>query len=147
MVAGEEKLPGGAIKKLRLCSYFSIKKSNSPEKNSNKKKCFIRSWSFKSSRIKQCKAINSNCLNCIRAGHFAKACSQKKTIIVLRIKLLMVQRVMKVMVKMKHTNFSSYPIISKCVYSSFMRVPKIRSVEWHKQSWGVFWINRHHQQQ
>ena len=41
VVAGEEKLPGGAIKKLGLCSYFSIKKSNSPEKNSDKKKCFI----------------------------------------------------------------------------------------------------------
>ena len=146
-MAGEEKLPGGAIKKLGLCSYFSIKKSNSPEKNSDKKKCFICSWSFKSSHIKQCKAINSNCLNCIRAGHFAKACSQEKTIIVLRIKLLMVQRVMKVMVKIKHTNFSSCHIISKCVYSSFFRVPKIRFAEWHKQSWGVFWINRHHQPQ
>ena len=85
---GEEKLPGGAIKKLELCSYCSIKKNNSPEKNNDKKKCFICSWSFKSNHIKQCKAINSNCLNCIRAGHFAKACSQEKTIIDIEDKII-----------------------------------------------------------
>ena len=43
--------------------------------------CFICGWSFKPNHIKQCNTINSNCLNSIKDGHFAKAWSQEKTII------------------------------------------------------------------
>ena len=75
------------IKKLGFCSYCSIKKSNIAIYNDTKK-CFICSWSFKLNHIRQCKAINSNCLNCVTASHFAKACSQEKTTIDIKDKII-----------------------------------------------------------
>ena len=86
-MVGEEKLPRGVIKKLGFCSYCSIKKSNIAIYNDTKK-CFICSWSFKLNHIRQCKAINSNCLNCVTASHFAKAGSQEKTTIAIKDKII-----------------------------------------------------------
>ena len=75
------------IKKLGFCSYCSIKKSNIAIYNDTKK-CFICSWSFKLNHTRQCKAINSNCLNCVTASHFAKACSQEKSTIDIKDKII-----------------------------------------------------------
>ena len=41
-----------------------------------RKKCYRCGSHFKPNHIKECKAINSNCLNGGKIGHFTKVCQQ-----------------------------------------------------------------------
>ena len=58
-----------------------------------RKKCYRCGSHFKPNHIKDCKAINSNCLNCGKIGHFTKVCQQKV------FKLLAIKRANKAKMK------------------------------------------------
>ena len=77
---GDERILGTAINKLGFYSYYIIKKNNNPKTNDNKKKCYRCGLPFKPNHVKECKEINSKCLNCSKAGHFFKVRHQQKTI-------------------------------------------------------------------
>ena len=47
-----------------------------------RKKCYRCGSHFKPNHIKECKAINSNCLNGGKIGHFTKVCQQKSVQVV-----------------------------------------------------------------
>ena len=79
-VAGEEIISAEAINKLGANSHCSIKKSNSPKKNVDKKKGYRCGLPFKPNRIKECKGINSKYLNFSKVAHFAKVCCQQKIV-------------------------------------------------------------------
>ena len=68
------------INKLGANSYCSIKKSDSPKKNVDKQKGYRCGLPFKPNRIKECKGINSKCLNFSKVAHFAKVCCQQKIV-------------------------------------------------------------------
>ena len=75
--AGEEKISGRAINKIRPYSFRNLKKCNNPKKNDETKKCYRCGSPFKPNHIKDCKAINLKCLNCGKIGHFASLSTKK----------------------------------------------------------------------
>ena len=75
--AGEEQISGGALNKISPYSFHKVKNKNNPKRNDEKKKYYRCGSPFKPNHIKDCKAINSKCLNCGKISHFAKVCQQK----------------------------------------------------------------------
>ena len=75
--AGEEQISGGALNKISPYLFHNVKNKINLKRNDEKKKYYRCGSPFKPNHIKDCKAINSKCLNCGKISHFAKVCQQK----------------------------------------------------------------------
>ena len=80
--AGEERISGGVINKISPYKFSNLKRNNNSKTKDEKKKCYRCGVPFKPKHTKECKTINSKCLNCNKIGHFAKVCQQKSVKVV-----------------------------------------------------------------